>query len=153
MLSDFYDEVNILINDIIEQRITKNDASKRIRDLKTKYGNDIFPGIHFEKEAKPWNKDYLLKLKDKNITGACSEEFILHMAEVSEDIVLRKKRIIVSAVVSVIVVIFIIVLFLLGINKQPETYDISAIDFMFYEDVVMVEENNTLSDTTKLLDN
>lgn len=116
-MTDFYDEVNILINDIIEQRITRNDASKQIQALKTKYGNDIFPGIYFEKEAKPWNKAYLSRLKEKNITGACSEEFILHMAEVSDDIVLRKKRIVISVAISAVAAIIIIVLFLLGINK------------------------------------
>lgn len=109
-MPDLYDEVNTLINDILEQRTNRNDVSGRIQVLKTKYGNDIFPSIYFEKEAKPWNKSYLLKLKEKNITGACSEEFILHMAEVSDDIVLRKKRIVIGTVVSAVIVIVIVLL-------------------------------------------
>lgn len=114
VLPDFYDEVNILVNDIMEQRITRNDVSGRVQSLKAKYGNDSFPNIHFEKEARPWNKAYLLRLKQKNITGACSEEFILHMAEVSDDLASRKKRIIVIAAAAVaIVVVAIVVLVLL----------------------------------------
>lgn len=149
-MPDFYDEINILLNDIIEKRITKNDVSRRIQALKTRYGDDIFPSIYIEKEAKPWNKAYLLKLKEKSITGACSEEFILHMAEVSDDIVLRKKRMVICAAALAVVAI-VIVLLLLGINKQPETYDTSTIDLMFCKDVVMAEKNNILSDMTELL--
>ncbi len=138
-MPDFYDEVNMLVNDIIEQRATVIDVFGRIRTLKAKYGEDIFPGIYFEREAKPWNKAYLLRLKEKNITGACSEEFILHMAEVSEYIALRKKRIF-ATVAAIAAVAVIIGLFLLGAHKRPETHNTSANDRMLYEDIGTVEE-------------
>lgn len=132
-MPDFYDEVNTLVNDIIEQKATVQDVSHRIQALKAKHGEDIFPDIYFEREAKPWNKSYLLKLKQKNITGACSEEFILHMAEVSEHIAWKKKRIL-AVIVTAAVIIVIIVFFLLGTHRWPKTYDAAANDWMLYEE-------------------
>lgn len=91
-MSDFFDEASELVNEILNYKVTKNEVSEQIANLKSKYGNDIFPKIYFEKSPKPWDKMYMQKLKDSNIAGAWSDEFILHMAEVSEYIVKKKKK-------------------------------------------------------------
>ena len=103
-----YDEINLLVNDIIEGKISRDVAADRIADLKRKDGDDIFPSIHFQKKSKPWDKKYFSKLKQMNITGACSEEFLLHMAEVSEYMMLRKKKII--GVIIIVAIVFVVIL-------------------------------------------
>ena len=101
-MADFYDEVNVLVNNIAIGKVGKKETEQIIGDLKKKYGNDIFPSFKFQKQPMPWTKEYLHLLQKKNITGACSEEFILHMAEVSEYIALKKKKKIIGIVVGVI---------------------------------------------------
>ena len=95
ILPDFYDEINDLVNDILEHKVKKEETRIRINKLKNQYGEDAFPGIHFNKSLEPWDAKYLQKLKEMNITGACSEEFLLHMAEVSEAVAARRKKIII----------------------------------------------------------
>lgn len=113
MKTDRYDEINSLVNDIIAGRARRGDVSDRIAALKGKYGEDMFPSIHFQKEPKPWSEEYFAKLKMKNITGACSEEFLLHMAEVKDEIKLRRKRLMVGIVAVTVIIFFIIVMIVL----------------------------------------
>lgn len=113
-MADCYDEINLLVNDIIEGKVSKEIVASRIDMLKKSYGDDIFPSINFQKEQKPWNNAYFSKLKMMNITGAGSEEFLLHMAEVSEEITARKKRKIIAIVVVAIIVLFMIFMLFLG---------------------------------------
>ena len=113
-MADYYDEINLLVNDIIERKVSKEVVAKRIDDLKREYGDDIFPSISFKKEPKPWNKKYLAKLKEMNITGACSEEFLLHMAEVSDEIASQNKRLVVCTGISVIAVLIVIIVLVIG---------------------------------------
>lgn len=92
MLVDFYDEMNQLMNDILDNRIKSQETEIRIKRLKETYGDDVFPGFAFRPESKPWDKDYLAKLKMMSITGACSEQFIMHMSEVSDFVYEKKKK-------------------------------------------------------------
>ena len=112
-MTEFYDEVNELVNDILAYKATRDEAEARINEMKRKYGADAFPGIHFKAEPKPWDKKYLQKLKAMNITGACSEEFLLHMAEVSEAVSAGRKKLLIglgilpAALVAAGIVLFI----------------------------------------------
>lgn len=112
-MADFFDEINLLVNDIIEHNISKDDVIRRIGELKARYGNDAFPSIHFQKKPKPWDKGYFLKLKEMNITGACSEEFLIHMAEVGEEIAVKRKRLMIGVIIAVAVIALIIILLLI----------------------------------------
>lgn len=116
-MAGVYDGINQLVNDIVENKINQKETKIRIDDLKKKYGDDIFPDFLFEPEKKPWNKSYLTKLKKMNITGACSEDFILHMAEVS-DFVHKKERQRRFLFVLGGVVILIVILYLLLAGKK-----------------------------------
>ena len=108
-MNDLFDEVNELVNDIVNEELNVVGTQNRINDIKRKYGNNCFPSIHFDKKPQPWDKGYLMELKAKNVTGACSEEFLLHMAEVGENI--RNKKI--KFVLLTVVIILITILFLM----------------------------------------
>lgn len=112
-MADFYDEVNLLVNDIIDGKTGKDSAASRIDNLKIKYGDNVFPDFNFQKAPKPWNEEYFAKLKVMNITGACSEEFILHMAEVREELSSRKKRMIISVIAAVMLIVLLIIVLLI----------------------------------------
>jgi hypothetical protein len=116
-MTDFFDEVNKMVNDIIDHKINKSEVSAKIFELKETYGEDAFPSIHFQRKEQPWDRKYLQKLKEMNITGACSEEFLLHMAEVSDCISSKKKKLY-FAIASLIVVALIIIIWMLSNNSQ-----------------------------------
>ena len=110
MMSDFFDEINRLVGDIIKHNVDSVQVQNCIDGLKKEYGEDSFSSINFEKKSQPWDEPYLRELKEKNVTGACSEEFLLHMAEVSDYLSARKRRTLTKAIVSVGVIALIIVL-------------------------------------------
>ena len=91
-MSNFYNEINKLTEDIVKHRVNEIQVEERINRLKKRYGEDAFPSFNFEKNPQLWSKSYLLELKEKNVTGAYSEEFLLYMAEVSDYLAKRKKR-------------------------------------------------------------
>lgn len=114
MMNNYYDEINLLVNDITEGKVNRDAVENKIADLKGKYGDDIFPRIQFQKKSKPWDKEYFAKLKKMNITGACSEEFLIHMAEVSEYITSQKKKKAIGiTIVGIVVLIIVICIFIL----------------------------------------
>lgn len=83
MENDYFEEIYLLVADILQKHIPIDDVKNRINVLSMKYGEGIFPEIIFAKRERPWNDEYLCELKRMNITGACSKDFLLHMAEVS----------------------------------------------------------------------
>lgn len=113
-MMDFFDEINNLVGDIVNHNINVTQTQIRIDELKKKYGDNSFLSIYFEKKPLPWDEVYMRKLKEKNITGACSEEFLLHMAEVSDYIYQKKnKRKLIALVIGgifLLVIIFIMFL-------------------------------------------
>jgi hypothetical protein len=113
-MNDFMDEINRLVRDIVDHNVDLEQTHTRIDGLKRKYGTDSFSSINFEKKPLPWDESYLRELKEKNITGACSEDFLLHMAEVSDYLLAKKRRklaiVIVAGVVIVLIAILVIIL-------------------------------------------
>lgn len=112
MMSDFFDKINRLVADIVNHNVNSAQVKTRIEEMKKEYGEDSFPEINFEKKPYPWDEGYLRELEEKNITGACSEGFLLHMAEVSDYLSAKRKRTsaIAIAVVVALVTILMIVL-------------------------------------------
>ncbi len=117
-MSDFYDEINTLINGIASGQIKAKAAEQYIDRLKDQYGSDVFPSFDFKKQPKPWNKEYLCELQKKNVTGACSEEFILHMAEVSDYVFGRRKKSIIGAIATTVIIFLLIVVLALASHKS-----------------------------------
>ena len=129
-----YDEINLLVNDILDGSVSRDDVASRIKSLKELYGDDIFPDINFQKEPKPWNSAYFSKLKKMNITGACSEEFILHMAEVGEYIRMRKRKLIIGIIV--ILLFFTILIFILKPASQMSISAAAVYEIFYIEETV-----------------
>lgn len=109
-MSDFFDEVNRLVGDIVNHRVDSVQVQVRMDGLKKVYGEDVFPSIYFDKKPLPWDRAYLRKLKEENATGACSEEFLLHMAEVSDYLSAKKNRTTAIAIVAGCVIVLITIL-------------------------------------------
>lgn len=109
-MSDFFDEINRLVGDIVNHNMDSAQVQARIDDLKKEYGEDSFPSINFEKKPLPWNESYLRELRVENVTGACSEEFLLHMAEVSDYLAAKKHRTLTVAIAVGVVIVLIIIL-------------------------------------------
>ena len=112
-MNESYTEIYTLVNDIVDHKVNLEEAAERIEMLKSLYGDDIFPGYIFEKEPKPWRKSYLKELKEMHISGACSEEFILYMAEVSDDIYAQKMRMIIGVAVTAVIILLLVLLIIL----------------------------------------
>ncbi len=129
-----YDEINLLVNDILDGSVSRDDVASRIKSLKELYGDDIFPDINFQKEPKPWNSAYFSKLKKMNITGACSEEFILHMAEVGEYIRMRKRKLIIGIAIIVILLFFTILIFILKPASQMSISAAAVYEIFYIEE-------------------
>ncbi len=120
-MADFFEDVNKLVNGIIAGKINREKAEKIIKEIKREYGDDAFPDFSFEKQAKPWDKAYLQQLKTQNVTGACSEEFILHMAEVGDSISIRKKIKIAGIVIVALMVIIAMFAIFSGSDKNNDS--------------------------------
>lgn len=98
-----------LMSDIINGKMNLQQTKDEIRRLEVKYGHDFFISYDYdEAKPKPWDDEYLKELEIKSIAGMSSKQFILHLAEVSEDIHAKrakKKRISVLVVIAVAVAI------------------------------------------------
>lgn len=119
-MNDFYDKVNQLINNISTGRMDVEEVKLQIEDLKRDYGANAFPSFDFVEKPKPWNMAYLHELQKKNVTGAGSEEFIVHMAEVSNYVYKKKKRVVFGLIVGGVIVIVLLVGMLLFNNNERD---------------------------------
>ena len=123
-MADFYDEVNELVNDIVAGKTNVKEVKIAINRIKSQFGFDAFPSFSFEKQLKPWDFEYLHELQIKNVTGACSEEFIMHMAEVSDYVFGKRRKNIIGAIVAIAIVIIMIIVMILntynGKHKNEE---------------------------------
>ena len=130
-MADFYDEVNILVNDIASGKTNVKEVRGSIDRIKTQFGSDVFPSFSFEKQPKPWNSEYLHELQRKNVTGACSEEFIIHMAEVSDYVFGKHRRNVIGAIVAIVIVIIMIIVLAINANnsKQKEEEQSSSSNY------------------------
>lgn len=81
-----------LKNRIIYENISFDDVEKEVRKLEEEFGEDAFLPYRLKKKDKPWTASYFNELKELSIAGAASKEFILHFAEVKEEIVRRKQQ-------------------------------------------------------------
>ena len=81
-----------LNREILDGILTVDEVKGKLHIMEEKWGCDEFyRGYFFERKARPWDRAYLEELTGKSMTGAFSKEFILHLAEVSEE-VHRKER-------------------------------------------------------------
>ena len=103
-------EIWELINKISKGEISKKEAEREIDSLERKYGKNILAYYTPPKKLKPWNEEYLKELKKFSLNGVWSKDFIVHFAEVSENIYMKKrlKKIFLILVIVLLIVIGII---------------------------------------------
>ena len=142
-MADFYDEVNLLVNDIATGKTNVKEVRVSINRIKTQFGSDAFPSFSFDKQPKPWNIEYLHELQRKNVTGACSEEFIIHMAEVSDYVFGKQRRNVIGAIVAIVIVIIMIIVLVMNANnsKQKEEEQLSSSNY--YSEELIGSYNET----------
>lgn len=73
-----------LTNEIMAGNLTKKQVVDEINKIESKYGESAFGSYQVTKKSAPWSKSDLEDLKVQSASGACSKEFYLYMAEVSE---------------------------------------------------------------------
>ena len=82
-----------LKRDIIKGKMNLQNTKDRISELEAQYGQDFFIDCDYdEAKPKPWDEEYLRKLEIKSMTGMSSKQFILHLAEVSEEVHSKKSN-------------------------------------------------------------
>lgn len=147
-MADFYDEINVLINSIVSGQMNAKEAEQYIDRLKVQYGSDVFPSFDFNKQSKPWDKEYLRELQKKNVTGACSEEFILHMAEVSEYVFGKRKKSIIGGIIAAVIILIVIIALIFASNnsKQKDEQSLGLIN----DPVEEIVESDTMMDDSEL---
>ncbi len=80
-----------LKRDIINGKMNLQQTKDKISELEAQYGQDFFFDFEYdEAKPKPWGEEYLHELEIQSMAGMSSKQFIMHLAEVSEDIYSRK---------------------------------------------------------------
>lgn len=80
-----------LTNSIVAGDLTIEQVKEELNRIETEYGPDSFDLYKVKKKSAPWSKEDLEDLEIQSASGACSKDFYLYMAEVSE-FVHRKNR-------------------------------------------------------------
>lgn len=89
-MSKFTDELSKLVSNIMRGKCRKKKVKAELERIEAQYPDERF-GFHVpERKQKPWNKEYLKDLEELFYCGASSKEFILYMAEVSDNLFFRK---------------------------------------------------------------
>lgn len=81
-----FEERQTLIKKIFEGSISLGKVKKEVERLERQYGEDIFTPLSFIPQARPWTAEYLNRLENLSLAGAGSKEFILHSAEVKQEL-------------------------------------------------------------------
>ena len=142
-MADFYDEVNLLVNDIATGKTNVKEVRVSIERIKTQFGSAACPGNSIEKQSKPRNFEYLHELQRKNVTGACSEEFIIHMAEVSDYVFGRQRRNVIGAIVAIVIVIIIIIVLVMNANNSKQKEEEQSSSSNYYSEELIGSYNET----------
>lgn len=73
-----------LTNGILSGKLSKSGVASEIDRIEKEYGESAFNLYKVQKKDAPWTQSDLDDLEIQSASGACSKEFYLYMAEVSE---------------------------------------------------------------------
>lgn len=73
-----------LTRDIVSGNINLEQVKETLERIECEYGPDSFDSYKVEKKSAPWTMEDLNDLEFQSISGACSKDFYLYMAEVSD---------------------------------------------------------------------
>lgn len=79
-------EISKVIMAIRNNAADKKAVEQQLTAIQENFGEDAFVPYNFEKEEKPWSDVYFSELDKKITAGAWSKDFILHFAEVHDEI-------------------------------------------------------------------
>lgn len=86
-------EISKIVMAIFNDDADKKIVEQQLNAIQEKFGEDAFVPYSFEKKTKPWDDAYYSDLKRKLAAGASSKDFILHFAEVHDEIQKNKSNI------------------------------------------------------------
>lgn len=100
-----------LVQKIVKGKIKYNQVKTELENISKKYGDNCFNSYVVKKKNKPWDRKYLQELENLSASGAASKEFYLHMAEVSDHVYgkIKKIRIAICAIGALLTLTAIIV--------------------------------------------
>ena len=81
-----------LVSKMLRGEIGKAEVAKEIERISEQYGDDCFNSYEVKRQPKPWTRKSLEELEILNAAGAASKEFLLYMAEVSEEVYSQKNK-------------------------------------------------------------
>ena len=117
-MSKFTDERSSLVRDIVNGKCSKKKTIAEISRLEQTYPEESFGYYQPTPKERPWTMEYLKELQELFYCGAGSKEFILYMAEVSDEVYkakkLRKVILITLLIVAAVAVGGIVIKSLLG---------------------------------------
>ncbi|RRD95854.1 hypothetical protein EII17_01910 [Clostridiales bacterium COT073_COT-073] len=80
------EERKALIKKVFEGSISLEEVKNEVKRLERQYGEDVFSPLSFIPQERPWTVEYLNQLENLSLAGAGSKEFILHIAEVKQEL-------------------------------------------------------------------
>lgn len=81
-----------LTDGIISGKMDRECVEKEMKRIESEYGTGSFNSYKVQKKSAPWTKKDLDNLEIQSASGACSKEFYLYMAEVSEYVYGKNKK-------------------------------------------------------------
>ena len=81
-----------LSNGILAGDLSVEQVKNEIARIEKEYGTDSFDSYKVKKKSAPWTEADLDDLEIQSASGACSKEFYLNMAEVSEFVHKKYKK-------------------------------------------------------------
>lgn len=105
-----------LASRIVAGRTTQNGVKKELESIEKEYENPFIP-YSVEYKEKPWDIEYLKKLRKAVPFGAMSKEYLLYMSEVADNVyklklIIKNVLIGIAATSAVIIVLLSIKTFL-----------------------------------------
>lgn len=81
-----------LTNSILAGDLNVDQVKSEVNRIESEYGPGSFDSYKVRKTSAPWTKEDLDELEIQSISGACSKDFYLYMAEVSEFVYKKNKK-------------------------------------------------------------
>lgn len=103
----FIDELADLVREIVKGKCSVDQAKAELHRIEEAYPDERFLDIVPERKDKPWSMAYLKDLKELFFYGSVSKDYILYMAEVSEEVyrIKKIKKILLSVFITVVMVV------------------------------------------------
>lgn len=111
-------ELNLIIDDACDGKLTETVCKKRLDEFRAKYGNKLIHGKPLGNIKKePASEDKLQKLRIIRAQGGTSEETLLEMARTGRKLRQRKISRMIATITAVVAVVAIVVAVVSALKK------------------------------------